>query len=159
MRNKEKGLVFINGKFYKEGGQAVLDELEYILEKKGYSFFLGEYSSNSYITYVNKKKYQAACIQTATYTGYVDAKGNKLYLGDKIRYLDMEDTLNGTYPFEGYYIRHHYPPLPGHAWGKDIDYYFKSQEDFLKVEKIEDVLEKSPEFWDYTKQRIFLKEL
>lgn len=124
------------------------------LRKKGYERV---YESTSQGLYVNKKKYKCAFIQGVKFTGYYDAKGNKIYQEDTIEYQGMEEPLYGTYPFEGYYIRHSVR-LEGFYWPKTTDYYFKNQDDFSKVKKIEDVLDREKRFWN-NPEKITFKEL
>lgn len=144
---------FINGK------QLVTNFVSYEtikehLERKGYEMF---YETSSYSLYVNREKYRCAILQSIEFTGYYDAKGNKIYQEDVIEYQGMEEPIFGTYPFEGYYIRHSVR-IEGRYWPKTTDYYFKNQDDFSKVKKIEDVLNRKKRFWNNS-EKITFKEL
>lgn len=124
------------------------------LKKKGYERVC---ESTLQGIYVNKKNYKCVFLQGVEFTGYYDATGNKIYKEDIIEYQGKEERLYGTYPFEGYYIRHSVR-LEGFYWPKTTDYYFKNQDDFSEVKKIKDVLDRDKRFWNKP-EKITFKEL
>ncbi len=124
------------------------------LRKKGYERV---YGSTSEGLYVNKKKYKCAFLQGVEFTGYYDVEGNKIYEEDIIEYQHMKEPLLETYPYKGYYIRHSVR-LEGYYWPETTDYYFKNQDDFSKVKKIKDVLNRKKRFWNNS-EKITFKEL
>lgn len=139
---------YINGRLFKtcpyteqdvlwETWDKTESRIDEIIMKKGYTYVTsdvlrGMVSSDATV-YVNPHNYKCVVKEHKIYTGRRDSKGNKIYTGDKVKYLphDIVSEVNAYYDREDeYYIRDYHTPYGTETYNNI---------DFKECVKVEDV--------------------